>query len=392
MSERLYYSDSYCQSFRARVIERSADGRGIVLDRTAFYPSSGGQPYDLGRISGLPIQDVIDQEDRVVHLLAEPLSQDEVECAIDWPRRFDHMQQHTGQHLLSAVFAELFGHATVSFHMGAVASTIDLACPAVSRDQIEAVEARANQIVHENRAVTIAIEDSATAGDLRKPTDRSGPIRVIAIEGLDRSACGGTHVRATGEIGAILIRSQEKIRGHVRLEFVCGSRAIERARADYNALEQSARQFSASLQEVPSLISAQAEKLKWTDKRRWQLEVELAEHRGRALYAETPANLKGIRFHTRILAEGSFPEDLRAEASAFVSGGRAVFLALTERPAAVMLACSADSGVHAGNLLKQLFSELGGKGGGSAQMAQGSLSGDTSLFIDRVRAILSVAE
>src|SRR6202167_5191519 len=167
MTERLYYEDSYLRQFTAQAVECAGDGSPVYLDRTAFYPTSGGQPFDLGSIAGIAVRDVVDEGDRVAHLLAAPLAAGPVECSIDWNRRFDHMQQHTGQHLLSAVFEDLFHLRTVSFHLGADSATIDLEGGAVDARVATAVEARANEIVWENRPVGVAYEDAASVQGLR---------------------------------------------------------------------------------------------------------------------------------------------------------------------------------------------------------------------------------
>jgi alanyl-tRNA synthetase len=192
------------------------------------------------------VQDVVDEGDSVAHVLAAPVEPGPVDCAIDWDRRFDHMQQHTGQHLLSAVFEELLGLHTVSFHLGAESSTIDLEGGTLDAPAAARAERRANQLVSENRPVTVVYEDAAQAEGLRKPSGREGTLRIVSIDGFDRSACGGTHVRTTGEIGVILIRKLEKIRQTVRAEFLCGARAVARARADYEALNKIAQLVSAS--------------------------------------------------------------------------------------------------------------------------------------------------
>src|SRR5215469_1978880 len=235
-TERLYYNDCYLQEFAAQVVDRADDGRRVYLDRTAFYPTSGGQPFDLGTIGGIAVKEVIDEEERIAHLLNTPLADSEVQGQIDWGRRFDHMQQHTGQHLLSAVLIELFDISTVSFHMGAVTSTIDVDAPSLDAKQVERVEERCAEIIWEARPVTIAYEDSSADLGLRKASARTGTLRIVSIDSLDRSACGGTHVRSTSEIGPILLRKLEKIRGNTRVEFVCGMRAIKQARQDYRTL------------------------------------------------------------------------------------------------------------------------------------------------------------
>jgi alanyl-tRNA synthetase len=377
MTERLYYTDSYLTEFRARVVDTSPDGNRIYLDRTAFYPTSGGQPFDLGQLGGQEVVEVIDEGERIAHVLSARTTENEVTGRIDLARRFDHMQQHTGQHLLSAVLLEMFDDATVSFHLGAEACTIDVA-RSLEPAQIREAERRANQIVFENRPVTVSFQDSSEDLGLRKPTEREGEVRIITIQDLDRSACGGTHVRATGEIGPILLRKLDRIRGNLRIEFVCGGRAIARARADYEALSQIARAFSSPLDETPALVEAQRDKLQEADKTRRRLATELAASNGRALFAETPAGPDGIR---RVLRRvESLSEESRTEAQTFTSAGPAIFLALAENPPAVLLSCSKDSGVNAGDLLKRALSDAGGRGGGNPTLAQGSLPSKESLI------------
>ena len=196
MTERLYYRDCYLRQFSARVLETSGGGTTAYLDRTAFYPTSGGQPFDTGSIGGVAVVEVVDEGERIAHRLATPLADTAVDCVLDWDRRFDHMQQHTGQHLLSAVFAERFGLHTVSFHLGAESSTIDLVAGAVDDRTVQEAERRANAIVFENRPVMFEFQEAVEAQGLRKASAREGELRIVVIEGLDRSACGGAPARS----------------------------------------------------------------------------------------------------------------------------------------------------------------------------------------------------
>ncbi|HTX35403.1 MAG TPA: DHHA1 domain-containing protein [Bryobacteraceae bacterium] len=385
MTERLYYTDSYLRDFRAQIVDLSADGSTVYLDRTAFYPTSGGQPFDTGTIAGVPVVEVVDEEERIAHRLAGPVGAGAVECTVDWARRFDHMQQHSGQHLLSAVFEELFHLKTVSFHLSTESSTIDVEGGTVDARVLQETETRANQVVFENRPVAVHFEHAAEAQGLRKPSEREGVLRIVAIEGLDRSACGGTHVRRTGEIGAVMLRKVEKIRQATRVEFRCGGRAVRRARADYEALAQTAQLFSAPLDEVPAAVAAQLDGARGAEKARRKLELELAAYQGRELYNSAAPGADGLRRVVRRLETGSL-EELRAIAQNFTAQPKALFLATLAGPPSILLAASEDAGVDAGKLLKAALAEVSGRGGGNARMAQGSV-GNAGLLDAVVRRL-----
>jgi alanyl-tRNA synthetase len=372
MTERLYYGDSYLREFRARVMESSDDGRVVYLDRSAFYPTSGGQPHDTGSIAGVTVVDVVDEGERIAHRTEQAVNASDAECRLNWPRRFDHMQQHSGQHLLSAVFIEQFGIETCSFHLGEEISTIDLETSAVEPAKVIAAERRANEAVFENRPILVSYRDSAEAAELRKPSHRGGTLRIVSIDGLDCIACGGTHVHSTAEIGPILIRKLEKIRGLVRVEFLCGSRAVRRARADFDALSRVAQTFSAALDDAPQVVAAQAEAARDNDRARRKLESDLARYRGRELFDATTPDADGTRRIVQKAATGSL-EQFRAIAQSFTCGAKAVFIGALDQPPSVILAVSADSEIDAGQKLQPLLKEAGGRGGGSARMAQGSV-------------------
>jgi len=379
VTERLYYQDCYLQEFRARVIETSADGRRVYLDRTAFYPTSGGQPFDTGTLGGANVIEVIDEEERVAHVLDAPIAAGEISAHIDWPRRFDHMQQHSGQHLLSAVLEELFKIPTVSFHLGAEVCSIDVAAPSLTADWIDQAEVRCAEIVAESRPLAITFEDAAADLGLRKESQRTGTLRVIAIQGIDRSACGGTHVRTTAEIGLVLIRKTEKIRGNTRLEFVCGLRALRQARADFRTLQELSRQLSAPAGETPGLVGAQLDRIKTLEKANQRLASELAQREGREQWAATAPDAQGIRRAVERVEDGAIDDAMRTRAQAFVAQGHAVFLAVSKNPPSVLLAASADSGIHAGDRIKSVVSAAGGRGGGNQALAQGSLPATADL-------------
>jgi alanyl-tRNA synthetase len=387
MTDRLYYHDSYLTEFSAAVVDRADGGRRIYLDRTAFYPTSGGQPHDLGTLAGIPVSDVVDEADRIAHLLVQPLDQTAVQGEIDWLRRFDHMQQHTGQHLLSAVLEELLGARTVSVHFGSESATLDLDLPSIDPVQVRGAEARANDVVVENRSISIGFEEATEAAGLRKPSDRTGVIRIVTIQDLDRSPCGGTHVRATGEIGAILIRRVERVKKQVRLEFLCGGRAVRGARADYEILSDIAAAASAGIDEIPNLFEKQRADIKALTADRRTLEEELHAFRARDLHHATPPDSRGRRWIVhRAVAESA--DTLRGLAQAVTSHPDTVFVGLLASPPTILLASSAESGIDAGATLKRILETLGGRGGGSARMAQGTVSDATKLE-EAARAITS---
>ncbi|MHB1312930.1 MAG: alanyl-tRNA editing protein [Gemmatimonadaceae bacterium] len=386
MTNRLYYHNSFLRAFDATIVERADDGRRLYLDQSAFYPTSGGQPNDTGTLGGIAVTDVVDEGDRVAHVLAAPYTGgDAVHGVIDWARRWDHVQQHTGQHLLSGVAEELFKWATVSVHFGDAVSTLELETPAISPRQMRRLEARANELVTADRAVAVTFEDAAAvASRLRKAPDRAGTLRIVTIADLDVSACGGTHVRATGEIGAILLRRAEKVRNNTRIEFLCGDRAIRRARADYDALADIAARLSAGVDEVGPLVLAQAEEAKTLATAQKKLVEEVAGHRARAQWNATPAGADGVR---RLRgAEGMSPDELRAFAFACSTLPATIFAGCVRASRTVALAVSADLDANAGAVLKEALQAAGGRGGGSARTAQGTVPGDEQ--VDAVRQSL----
>ncbi len=386
-TDRLYYTDCYLSDFEAQVLEIADGGRRVYLDRTAFYPTSGGQSFDLGTLAGIPLVDVIDEDERIAHVLASPLPAEvsaTVACEVDWARRYDHMQQHSGQHLISAVFEHLFQAPTVSVHMGEESSTVELGVAALKPGQIEAVEERCAELVAEAWPLNIRFEENTADLGLRKQSARQGTLRVVTIgdpqlssgKPFDTSACGGTHVRSTAELGPILLRKQEKVRANIRVEFLCGLRALRQARADFRTLEEIARAFSATPDKTPSLVAAALEKGKTLEKSVQRLAGELAKREGQELWTATPVGPDGLR---RATQRGAIDEATRVRAQAFTASGNAVFLALCDDPASILMAASADSGINAGALVKAAVTAAGGRGGGGATLGQGSVPAGTDL-------------
>jgi alanyl-tRNA synthetase len=379
MTERLYYRDATLTQFTAKLDEVADDGRKVYLDRTAFYPTSGGQPHDIGTLGGTSVVDVVDEGDRIAHVLVHPLdvSDREVELRgeINWVRRHDHMQQHTGQHLLSAVIEDLLNLRTVSVHFGPETSTLDVAdagggAVLLAQEVIARVEARANAIVTEAHPVIVSFEDAVAATGLRKQTDREGLLRIVTIEGIDRSACGGTHVASTAAIGAVLLRRQERVKQGLRIEFVCGQRAISRARRDLDALSGIARVFSASIDDVARLVEAQAAEVRELQSEAKKAAESLAKYRAAELHAGAKARTDGLKTVVERVQGGV--DASRSVALAFASLSRAMFVVVSHAPPSILVATSADSSVDAGQVLRLLLQGVGGRGGGSPRLAQGS--------------------
>lgn len=399
VSERLYYSDPFLKTFSATVtdvreLERQAGESvwQVALDRTAFYPTSGGQPFDTGTIRAtsrggasldIPVDAVEEDEaGEVWHFVRKPLSAGtQVEAAIDWERRFDHMQQHTGQHLLSAIFLAKHNAPTVSFHLGDTVSTIDLATASVTPRMLEEVERAANQIIGEDRPVGIRYASRAeaeamlTAGVLRKLPDREGQIRLIEIADCDRNACGGTHVRSTGQIGGMLLRGMEKVSRGYRVEFVCGLRAAQTARADAKILAQLTALLSAGAPDIPAAVERLKAEARGGAKERQRLREELADYHAARLAVEVPIE-KGVRLVDRSWKDRD-RDYIRLLASRLTAAAPETAAILSAEDCAtvrVILARSLDLDFDCGRMLKEALAQFGLRGGGSPDMAQGDIS------------------
>ena len=387
-TERLYYDDATLARFSATVTALADEGRIVYLDRTAFYPTSGGQPHDLGVLADMPIVDVVDEEARIAHHLAQPLGLPVgamVIGQVEMTRRVDHMQQHTGQHVLSALLADRYGWPTVSVHFGDSASSLDVAgVEGLSTDRLVRIEHEANALLLENRTVRVSYEDAASATDLRKASDREGTLRIVTIEALDRSACGGTHVARTGAVGAMLLRRAEKTKGHTRVEFVCGHRAVQRARADADLLTRAARPLSASPQDLPVLVEQQGQRLTELEREHRRLQQELARHEARERWAQAVPDAKGIR-RIRLTVDGPV-KDAELLAQQCVALGACLICVTNTHLGGVLLATSADTGVDAGQTLRAALQAVGGRGGGSPRMAQGAVA-DRERLADVVQAL-----
>jgi alanyl-tRNA synthetase len=410
MTDRLYYTDPYLKAFDAtidRVDER--DGRVVVrLDRTAFYPTSGGQPFDTGSLGAARVVEVVDEDDGTVSHVVEHREGLQagaaVHGAVDWTRRFDHMQQHTGQHVLSAAFDRLFGVRTVSFHLGAAASTIDLARE-LSAAEIAAAEDEANRIVWEDRAVAIRFASAAEAAamPLRKEASRGGTLRLIDIDAFDLSACGGTHVARTGAIGVIAVTGWERFKGGQRLTFLCGGRALATYRTLRDAVTAAVQRLSVLPAELPATIDRLQAEAKEQKRSMSALQAKLSGYRADELASVAEAiTLKpgwaSAAGETALLVARVVDADataLKGLATAIAARPRHVaVLASSSTPMLAVVARSADLiGLSAQKLLSALQGIFGGRGGGKADLAQGGgLIGPAEAVVKAARDEISAQQ
>jgi alanyl-tRNA synthetase len=377
-TERLYYHDSFLREFDAQVISCEKDGERwkIVLDRTAFYPTSGGQPHDTGKLGDVPVIEVADAEHKVVHYASAAIPVGPVHGVIDWPRRIDHMQQHTGQHLLSAAFIQLFGFQTVSFHLGKEISTIDLDTPAVKAEHLEKAERRVNEVIFEDKPVVIRFgtaEELAEAG-IRKKVEREGVLRAIEVEGFDRQPCGGTHLERTGQAGLLLTRKLERRRDQCRIEFACGFRALTVARSDFSTLTQAASLLSCGSAEVPAVLGKLIEERRVQHGALRRLEERLAEHEARELLASHPVTGPGSLRVIAFALEEATPGYLGLLAAKLVAETNVVALLASRASGHIVFAQTKESQHDMGALLRDTLKQFGGKGGGAKDFAQGSVA------------------
>jgi alanyl-tRNA synthetase len=397
MTDRLYYADPSLREFDATIQRiESRDGRTLVtLDRTAFYPTSGGQPFDTGTLADCRVVDVVDEDDgTIVHVVEAagpkpPASSpgDVVHGAIDWTRRFDHMQQHTGQHVLSAAFERLFQIRTVSFHLGADVSTIDLAREA-SADEIAAAEREANRVVWEDRTVSIrfASAEEAARLPLRKEPSRGGTLRLIDVDDFDLSACGGTHVSRTGGIGVIAVSRWERFKGGQRLEFVCGGRALRAYRGLRDAVTAGVRLLSVLPDELPGAIERLQADAKEQRRMVSAQQLELARYRADEIAAGAETVAAGQLVVRVIDADANV---LKAMATAIVARpGFVVVLLSSSSPTLAVIARSNGLDVSAQQALSMLTARFGGRGGGRPELAQGG--GFTVPAADIVSAVREI--
>src|SRR5579859_1070888 len=380
-TKRIFYDDAFVREFEAEVLtcEERPGNAGkrwrVLLDRTALYPASGGQPDDRGRIGGAAVVEIVEEGEEIAHFVAARVAPGPVKAEVDWTRRFDHMQQHTGQHLLSAVLQTKFGRETVSFHLGEEACTIDLRGAEPGAETLERAERAANEIIFEDRPVKVryATREELRGLGVRKEVEREGILRVIEIEGADLQPCGGTHVARTGQIGMVQLRRCTKIRQDWRLEFLCGERVAQAARADYETRRGIAEKLKCVMEEVCGAVEkalAEREAIFKLAKARGE---RLAEFEAEKMVRETPAGASGVRVVARVMegVEASFVQML---APAIAAHEGTVVLMARRECGQVFFVQHPAVGKDMSALLKKVMAEVGGKGGGTKDFARGGLT------------------
>jgi alanyl-tRNA synthetase len=370
-TDLLYRDDPYLLEFEATVLaRREHEGRpAVVLDRTAFYAESGGQPWDTGTLGERAVLAVIKAGDEVLHVLDGYPSADRVQGRVDAGRRRDHRQQHHGQHLLSRAFVEVAEARTISFHLGAQTSSVDLD-RLVDDDQVAAAEARANEVVWEARPVTVQTFtlDEARARGIDVPDEAGDHVRVVEAEGFDLQPCGGTHPRTTAEVGVVVVLGHERYKGGTRVQFACGLRALGLARARASVLERAGALLSSSLEGVPEAVQKLKDQLTEAQERAAHLLARALEGEARKLLAKP----RSAGDPVVAVFEGWPPADLRALALQLVALTPCVALLGSAGEKAHAVFAQSDGLPHdIPALLQEAMRGIGGRGGGRGNLAQG---------------------
>ncbi|MBA7544155.1 Alanine--tRNA ligase [subsurface metagenome] len=383
MTERLYYQDSYLKEFKAKVIKKiKIDNQpAVVLDETAFYPTSGGQPYDKGVIQDVPVVEVVEEGDEIVHILKKELKEkinSEVVGKIDWKRRFDHMQQHLGQHILSGALMKLWSAETLSFHLGEEVCTLDIAKEKLTEEEAKKAEECTNEIILGNRPVKcyfVEGEEELKRLNLRKVPEKTGKIRIIEVEDFDLSACGGTHCRATGEVGMIKITKWEKRGEKIRLEFVCGRRAWKDYFWKNEVIKNISNKLTIKDSELGEAIDRMLEERKESWKELKEFKEKLQEYEAKRLIDESSIRDNEIRIINKVFEENNFQEVRGLVQKIINLDDSVVVLAGIKNKGEgegvkILFACSRVLKYDMNGLIREAGKFIEGQGGGAPNFAQ----------------------
>lgn len=383
MTEKLFYEDPYIRSFDAVVIETEKDDNGrpfIVLDQTAFYPTGGGQPHDLGTINGIEVTDVETVNGMVRHYIEQPISDTEVKGEIDWNRRFDHMQQHAGQHILSAAFADKLGLKTISFHLGTDDVTIDLDTTKLTDAQVREAERIANEVVFKNKPIQTnwVEQEDLVKYPIRKQPKVTENIRLVIIEDYDYNACGGTHPRTTGEVGPIHILNWEKNQKGTRVHFLCGLRAFKAFTEKHQVIQSLTRTLSSTEQELPEKIDQLLDKQHSLEKQLKEAEEQLLKHEAEELL-KAAKSFNGIRLVARSFIGRDVTECQLLSRFVLDQGEDIATLFTTKNGARLHIIGARNQEVKEidmRELIQKGLELINGRGGGKPERAQGGAATD----------------
>jgi alanyl-tRNA synthetase len=383
LTKRLYYEESYLQEFKGKILKKiKIDGKpALILDNTCFYPTSGGQPNDLGYIQGVSIVDVIEDNEKIIHVLKGGIEEecgDTVIGKIDWKRRFDHMQQHLGQHILSGALMKLWSAKTLSFHLGEEVCTLDIAKEKLTEEEAKKVEECTNEIIFDNRPVKcyfVEEEEEVKRLNLRKVPEKTGKIRIIEVEDFDLSACGGTHCRATGEVGMIKITKWEKRGEKIRLEFICGRRAWKDYFWKNEVIKNISNKLTIKDSELGEAIDRMLEERKEIGKELKEFKEKLQEHEAKRLIDESSLRDNRIKIINKVFEEKNFKEVMGLVQKIINLDESVVVLAGIKSKgegegAKILFACSRALEYDMNRLVREAGKFIEGRGGGAPNFAQ----------------------
>ena len=382
MTERLYYQDSYLKEFKAKVIKKiKIDNQpAVVLDETAFYPTSGGQPYDKGVIQDVPVVEVVEEGDEIVHILKKELKEkinSGVVGKVDWKRRFDHMQQHSGQHILSAAFEKLWNADTVSFYLGDEICTLDIMKDNITSEEVKKAEILSNNIVLENKPIKVYFVDQERANELnlRKIPPQKGDIRIVEIKDFDICACCGTHCGTTGEVGLIKILKWEKRGVKIRLDFICGKRSLKDYYWKNELIKNISNKLTIKDTELGEAVERMLEERKETRKELREIKEKLQEYEAKRLIDETSIRDNGIRIINKVFEEKNFQEVRGLVQKIINLDDSVVVLAGIKNKGEgegvkILFACSRVLEYDMNGLIREAGKFIEGRGGGAPNFAQ----------------------
>ncbi|MDC3424589.1 DHHA1 domain-containing protein [Aquibacillus sp. 3ASR75-11] len=376
-TEKLFYQDPYIKSFSAQILQSRKDEQGryyVVLDQTAFYPTGGGQPHDTGTINDVQVYDVEEVEGEVRHFVDTPIEEKECVGEIDLGRRFDHMQQHAGQHILTAAFEEMYGYKTVSFHLGKEICAIDLEIPALQEEEANNVEDRVNAIILENRPIEArwVTANEIDNFPLRKDLSVKENIRLVIIPDFDYNGCGGTHPNSTGQVSSVKILHWEKQKNSIRVHFICGNRVLKQLHEKHQVIQRLNALLSAPQEDLEAATNHVKEQQKSLEKTVSELKTELMEEEAHGLIDQA-TTMENDRLVKKVYKERPMNELQQLAKHITKKADSIMVLLVSEKDDKLQVVCarSQDIDMNMKELIASVLPKINGRGGGNAMIAQG---------------------